>query len=96
MTKSTGVVRKLDDLGRLTVPMELRRTMNIGDRDALEIFTNGNQIILQKYERGCQVCGLVKDNMVVHDGKAFCHECIVELVRQDRAVSATSKLQAVK
>lgn len=48
--KSTGIVRKLDELGRITLPIELRRTLEIGERDPLEIFVEDDRIILQKYE----------------------------------------------
>lgn len=48
--KSTGIVRKVDELGRVVIPMELRRTLGIDVRDPLEIFVDGSQIILQKYQ----------------------------------------------
>jgi len=48
--KSTGIVRKIDDLGRIVLPIELRRTLNIGERDSMEIFVDGDNIILKKYE----------------------------------------------
>ena len=51
--KSTGVVRKVDDLGRIVLPIELRRTLDINIKDALEIYTEENQIILKKYEPVC-------------------------------------------
>ena len=54
--KSTGVVRKLDDLGRIVIPIELRRTMDIGLRDTLEIFVEDDKIILKKYHPACIFC----------------------------------------
>lgn len=48
--KSTGIVRKVDDLGRVVIPKETRRTLGIAEGDPLEIYTNGNQVILQKYQ----------------------------------------------
>lgn len=48
--KSTGILRNVDELGRVVIPIELRRNLGIGDRDAIEIFIDGNQIILQKYK----------------------------------------------
>ena len=47
--KSTGIVRKVDDLGRIVLPIELRRTLDINERDSIEIFVDGNQIVLKKY-----------------------------------------------
>ncbi|TKI52854.1 AbrB/MazE/SpoVT family DNA-binding domain-containing protein [Lysinibacillus mangiferihumi] len=62
--KSTGIVRKVDELGRLVIPKELRRTLNIEDKDAVEIFVDGDQIILKKYMANmtCAVTGEVSDN----------------------------------
>ena len=54
--KSTGVVRKLDNLGRIVIPIELRKTMDIAIKDTLEIFTEGDEIILKKYQPGCIFC----------------------------------------
>jgi len=48
--KATGIVRKMDELGRVVVPKEIRRTLGIEEGDSLEIFVNGNQVILQKYQ----------------------------------------------
>ncbi|MCG1010916.1 AbrB/MazE/SpoVT family DNA-binding domain-containing protein [Salinicoccus sp. ID82-1] len=69
--KSTGIVRKVDELGRVVVPIELRRTLDIEIRDSLEVYTEGDAIILKKYapELTCAVTGKVsKDNMVLADG----------------------------
>ncbi|WP_421927685.1 AbrB/MazE/SpoVT family DNA-binding domain-containing protein [Lysinibacillus capsici] len=62
--KSTGIVRKVDELGRLVIPKELRRTLNIEEKDAVEIFIDGDQIILKKYMANmtCAVTGEVSDN----------------------------------
>ena len=49
-TKSIGIVRKVDELGRIVLPIELRRTLNIAERDSMEIFVEGESIILKKYE----------------------------------------------
>ncbi|HBT48555.1 MAG TPA: AbrB family transcriptional regulator, partial [Caldanaerobacter subterraneus] len=57
MLKSTGIVRKVDELGRVVIPIELRRTLNIAERDALEIYVDGEQIVLKKYEPACIFCG---------------------------------------
>ncbi|BBW98741.1 AbrB/MazE/SpoVT family DNA-binding domain-containing protein [Geobacillus subterraneus] len=70
--KATGVVRKLDQLGRIVIPMELRRTLDINIRDSLEIFLDGDCIVLQKYkpDKACMVTGEVaNDNFKLADGK---------------------------
>lgn len=54
--KSTGVVRKLDELGRIVLPIELRRTLDISVRDTLEIFVEDDKIILKKYHPACIFC----------------------------------------
>ncbi|RKD26630.1 transcriptional pleiotropic regulator of transition state genes [Caminicella sporogenes DSM 14501] len=76
--KSTGIVRKVDELGRVVIPIELRRTLNIGEKDALEIFVDGSQIILKKYEPACIFCGQAKDN-INYKGKNICPSCIKEI-----------------
>ena len=54
--KSTGIIRKVDDLGRIVLPIELRRTLDIAERDELEIFMENDRIVLQKYEPACIFC----------------------------------------
>lgn len=83
--KSTGIVRKLDELGRVVIPMELRRTMELGDKDGLEIFVDGNAIVLKKYERACIFCGNAKD-ITKYKGRNICPACMAELRRQGGAV----------
>ena len=72
--KSTGVVRKLDNLGRVVIPIELRKTMGIDLRDTMEIFTEGDEIILKKYEPGCVFCGDAR-NVSSFMGKMVCEKC---------------------
>lgn len=70
--KSTGIVRKVDELGRVVVPIELRRTLGIAEKDPVEIFVDGDQIILRKYQpyNACAVTGdISSDNISVLDGK---------------------------
>ena len=74
MSKSTGIVRKIDELGRVVLPKELRKTFGLEKNSPVEIFTNENQIILQKYEPSCVICGSCED-IVYADGKKFCKEC---------------------
>jgi len=76
--KSTGIVRKVDELGRIVIPKELRKTFNIGEKDALEIFVDGNKIILKKYEPACIFCGQTKDN-INYKGKNICPACVEQL-----------------
>ncbi|QEK13392.1 AbrB/MazE/SpoVT family DNA-binding domain-containing protein [Crassaminicella thermophila] len=76
--KSTGIVRKVDELGRVVLPIELRRTLNIKEKDALEIYVDEDQIILKKYEPACIFCGQAKD-ITVFKGKNICPACIEEI-----------------
>ncbi|HWQ30073.1 MAG TPA: AbrB/MazE/SpoVT family DNA-binding domain-containing protein [Negativicutes bacterium] len=73
--KSTGVVRKVDELGRVVIPIELRRTLGIDEKDPLEIFTEADTIILRKYNPGCVSCGSV-DYKVTKGGVRICQKCI--------------------
>jgi transcriptional pleiotropic regulator of transition state genes len=75
--KSTGVVRKLDNLGRVVIPIEVRRTMKIEDRDDLEIFVDNNRIILMKYEPSyeCVFCGSPED-VSEFKGRTICNKCL--------------------
>lgn len=77
--KSTGVVRRIDDLGRIVLPKELRRTHSIDEGTPMEIFVDGDKIIVKKYQPGCQLCGSVSEGMVQHSsGKLICKPCTWE------------------
>lgn len=76
--KSTGIVRKVDELGRIVLPIELRRTLDIAERDELEIYMENDQIILKKYEPSCIFCGEMDDIRQIH-GKNVCGKCIEEM-----------------
>ncbi|NLV75384.1 MAG: AbrB/MazE/SpoVT family DNA-binding domain-containing protein [Tissierellia bacterium] len=76
--KSTGIVRKVDELGRVVIPIELRRNLDIEVKDALEIFVDGEHIILKKYAPACIFCGQAKD-VVSFKGKNICPACMEEL-----------------
>jgi transcriptional pleiotropic regulator of transition state genes len=78
MLKSTGIVRKVDELGRVVIPIELRRTLGIAEKDALEIFVDGERIILKKYEPACIFSGNAED-LVYYKGKMISKEVIREL-----------------
>lgn len=80
--KTTGIVRQMDSLGRIVLPIELRRTLDIAQKDYLEIYVEGNQIILQKYEPTCVFCENSKDIMVFK-GKNVCPECLAELKKSE-------------
>ncbi|CAJ1004622.1 MULTISPECIES: AbrB/MazE/SpoVT family DNA-binding domain-containing protein [Bacillales] len=78
MMKSTGIVRKVDELGRVVIPIELRRTLGIAEKDALEIYVDGERIILKKYEPACIFCGNA-DRVSYFKGKIICQDCLNEL-----------------
>ena len=80
--KSTGVVRKLDNLGRIVIPIELRKTMGIAIKDTLEIFTEGDEIILKKYHPGCIFCNDAR-NIQFFKGKMVCEKCMNEMKKGD-------------
>ena len=76
--KATGVVRKVDELGRIVLPIELRRTLDIEIKDSLEIYVEGESIILKKYQPCCIFCSEAK-NVVQFMGKNVCGRCIASL-----------------
>ena len=76
--KSTGIVRKVDELGRIVLPIELRRNLDIEERDPIEIFLEGDRIILQKYEPACLFCGSSND-LTQYRGKNVCRGCVRNL-----------------
>jgi transcriptional pleiotropic regulator of transition state genes len=76
--KSTGIVRKVDELGRVVLPKELRDTMDIKEKDPLEIFVDGEIILLKKYEPSCIFCHNAKD-VINYKGKNICEACLEEL-----------------
>ena len=76
--KSTGIVRKVDELCRIVLPIELRHTLDIEPKDALEIYVDGNTIMLRKYQPACIFCDDAKD-VVLFRGKNVCVNCIKTL-----------------
>ncbi len=82
--KGTGIVRRIDELGRVVIPAELRRVLEISDKDELEIFVDQDQIILQKFEPKCIFCGL-SEELVTYKGKNVCQKCISNMCRSLRA-----------
>ena len=73
--KSTVIVRKVDELGRIVLPIELRRTLGIEEKDRIEIFVDGESIILRKYQPACIFCDNAKD-IINYKGKNICPDCI--------------------
>jgi len=73
--KSTGIIRKVDELGRIVLPIELRRTLDIAERDELEIYMESDRIILQKFEPACVFCGS-SQGLISYRQKNICQECI--------------------
>ena len=76
--KATGIIRKVDELGRIVIPIELRNKLNIAIKDPIEIFVEGSSIILKKYEPNCIFCGNSKDLSSYKD-KLVCSKCLTKL-----------------
>ncbi len=72
--KATGIVRKIDDLGRIVLPVETRKVLGIRTKDPIEIFTEEDMIILKKWEPTCTFCGS-KENVTEYNGKKICKTC---------------------
>ncbi len=77
--KSTGIIRKVDDLGRIVLPIELRRTLDISERDELEIYMENDRIILQKFEPACIFCGSSR-SLILYRRKNVCQDCVKKLL----------------
>ena len=90
--KATGMSRRVDELGRLVIPKELRRTMGIKVKDPIAIFVHEDQIILRKYNAGCFFCGEFSDDMLHFHGKEVCSSCVNEMtgiLARSQAASTT-------
>lgn len=72
--KSTGIVRKVDELGRVVIPIELRNNLGIKEKDPIEIYVDGSSIVLKKYQPNCIFCGGTK-KLVEYKGKLVCANC---------------------
>ncbi len=84
--KSTGIVRKVDELGRIVIPKELRNTLEIFEKDPLEIFVENDRIILQKYNanKACQITGEIQnDNLILAAGKVILSQKAAEALIQE-------------
>lgn len=84
--KTSGIIRRIDDLGRVVIPVEMRRVLDIGEREALSISLENNAIVLRRARTGCVFCGAGKDVMDFR-GKLVCPRC----VRQLATVQATAE-----
>ena len=72
--KSTGIIRRVDELGRVVIPIEIRNQCNIVEKDPIEIYVEGSSIVLKKYEPNCIFCGNTKDLLSYND-KLICSKC---------------------
>ena len=83
--KSTGIVRRMDELGRVVIPIEIRNQFNIAEKDPMEIYVDGSSIILKKFEPNCIFCGNTK-NLLKYKDKLVCEKCskkIGELINEE-------------
>ncbi|MCF8565860.1 AbrB/MazE/SpoVT family DNA-binding domain-containing protein [Alicyclobacillus tolerans] len=80
--KSIGIVRKVDQLGRIVLPMSLRRKLEIDVSDPMEIFVDGERVVLEKYEPVCLFCGSKKE-VFVYKERNICRSCVSELHRSE-------------
>ena len=78
MMKSTGIVRNIDELGRIVVPKEIRQRMGIANTDPVEIYVDGDKIILKKFSPACHFCGST-ESVIDYKGKNICSACVSEL-----------------
>ncbi len=76
--KSTGIIRKIDELGRFVIPMEMRNKLDISNNDSLEIYVEGTSIILKKHQPDCVFCGSSK-TVINYKGKNVCEKCLNEM-----------------
>ena len=72
--KSTGIIRRMDELGRVVIPIEIRNQFNIAEKDPIEIYVDGSSIILKKFEPNCVFCGNTK-NLLTYKDKLICDKC---------------------
>ena len=72
--KSTGIIRKMDELGRVVITIEIRNQFGIAEKDPMEIYVDGSNIVLKKYEPNCIFCGNTK-NLIDYNNKLICEEC---------------------
>lgn len=83
MLKSTGIIRRVDELGRVVIPIELRNKLKIVEKDPIEIYVDGSSIILRKYEPNCVFCGSTKF-LTSYKDKLVCEKCITKLTNLNK------------
>ena len=76
--KSTGIVRKIDELGRIVIPIEIRRNLELAERDSVEFLTEGDRIVLRKYQDACLFCDS-SEKIISFQGKTICSKCVNDL-----------------
>ena len=76
--KSTGIIRRMDELGRVVIPIEIRNQFNIAEKDPIEIYVDGSSIVLKKFEPNCVFCGNTK-NLLTYKDKLICSKCLAKL-----------------
>lgn len=79
--KATGIVRKIDNLGRIVLPKETRKVLNINTKDPIEIFMDDDNIVLRKYEPACMFCNSA-DETVTFEGRTICKSCYEKMGKQ--------------
>ena len=82
--KSTGITRPVDILGRVVIPMEIRENLGINAKDLLEIYVEGNKIVLTKHNDSCLFCS-TEDDLVNFDGHKICKSCLTKLAKFNEA-----------
>ena len=76
--KSTGIIRKMDELGRVVIPIEIRNQFDIVEKDPIEIYVDGSSIVLKKFEPNCIFCGSTK-NLLTYNDKLICKNCSTKI-----------------
>ena len=79
--KSTGMIRRLDELGRIVIPKEIRNKLEIYEKDPIEIYVDGHSIVLKKFEENCIFCGSNK-NLINYKNKLLCKKCLEDINSQ--------------
>ncbi len=84
--KSTGMIRCVDELGRIVLPKSIRQNLEIADRDQIEIFIDGDRIVLQKFHPSCIFCSGEAQDVIVYKGKRICGQCLAVMKRMDLGI----------
>jgi AbrB family transcriptional regulator, transcriptional pleiotropic regulator of transition state genes len=80
--RDTGIVRRVDDLGRIVIPMELRRTLGIKVKDPMAIFVEGDRIILTRHKDACAICGVTDTDITEIKGRPVCSDCVTAIKKK--------------